>query len=275
MTLQEHTAKKPFTGIVDRRVEPLPVAVPSSSSAVSSSFSDVATDRPGVPQHAPPTEAGGEREGSCRGKKRRHVEAAGTPPTQTAEERRLRKNSLARLRALRLRTNLAHAKQQPGWSTAERERLGKLEEQRQQKNERSAERHREKKQALERILATPPSLRSDRQWQTLAVARSVKEKKNAGDRVRRERIQREKKRIRQEKGTAPPPKGRPPKHRPMSPPTVGPAPRPPPAIPPFAAPSVGPAQMPLPTIPPFEPIFHTSGGGGQDTSTNNTTTPPP
>jgi len=275
MTLQEHTAKKPFTGIVHRRVEPLPVAVPSSSSAALSSFSDVATDRPGVPQRAPPTEAGGEREGSCRGTTRRHVEEAGTPPTPTAQERRLRKNSLARVRALRLRTNLAHFKRQPGFSTAERELLGKLEEQRQQKNERSKQRHDEKKRALERILATPPSLRSDRQRQILAVARSVKEKKNAGDKVRRERIQREKERLRQEKGEAPPQKGRPPKHRPLSPPTVGPAPRPPPTIPPFVAPSVGPAQMPLPTIPPFDPIFHTSGGGGQDTSTNNTTTQPP
>jgi len=277
MTLQEHTSKKDgpnsvqCTGTIHRSVEPLPVAAQSSSSTALSILRDVATDRSDVPQRAPLQESGGEGDpaGSFRGQKR----------GMTSEERRLRKNALARARALRLRNNLEAIKQKPVVSTEERERLGRLEEQRQKKNARSKMHMRERKREIERILATPESLRSDRQRQTLVDELRAKQKKNNGDRLRRERIRRERGQV--------PREDRPPAPRPMPRPTVGPAPRPPPTIPPFVPPPatpVGPAQMLLPTIPPFGTILldtrrpqSPSDVGAKstlsntDTSTNKTT----
>mmetsp|Transcript_2016 Transcript_2016/g.4395 ORF Transcript_2016/g.4395 Transcript_2016/m.4395 type:complete len:375 (+) Transcript_2016:170-1294(+) len=271
MTLQEHTSKKDgqnsvqLTGTVKRSVEPLPVAVQFSFSAASSTLRDVATDSPGVPKLAPPKESGGERdpEGRFLGKKRSTVVPI------PSEERRIRKNLLGRARALRMRNNLEKIQQKPVVCTEEKERLGKLEEQRQKNNSRSTQRLIERKKEIERILATPKAMRSECQRKTLVIELRAEEKKNGGDRLRRERR-------REEKGKVPP-TGRLPTHRPKRGP-VAPETRQPASpidvggsgLPVRAAPSstlrihqsgapsaapVGQTQMPFPRIPPVGPTM--------------------
>lgn len=109
---------------------------------------------------------------------------------QKGLNRRLRKNAQSRLRAAKLRQKIHEVKIKPEETKSEEEIhvLQKFEARRRRKNERSRERTIEKKNEIERILVLPEEIRTEKERETLMKAIRVKEKKNRGDRLRRERL---------------------------------------------------------------------------------------
>jgi len=71
--------------------------------------------------------------------------------------------------------------------------LKKVEEQRQRRNAQARQRAINKKKDIERILATPQSMRTNKDREILQAARTAKQKKNEADRQLRRRIKEEKK----------------------------------------------------------------------------------
>mmetsp|Transcript_5556 Transcript_5556/g.11677 ORF Transcript_5556/g.11677 Transcript_5556/m.11677 type:complete len:533 (-) Transcript_5556:593-2191(-) len=113
----------------------------------------------------------------------------------TQEERRTRKNAQSRARAARMRVKIQKVKEAIVVIPVPEDDvqlLSTFEERRQRKNERSRERAIEKKMEIERILAKPEKKRTKQDKETLEIAMKAKQRKNEGDRQRRERIKIEK-----------------------------------------------------------------------------------
>mmetsp|Transcript_35200 Transcript_35200/g.69376 ORF Transcript_35200/g.69376 Transcript_35200/m.69376 type:complete len:352 (-) Transcript_35200:404-1459(-) len=113
------------------------------------------------------------------------------PGRMTPEERRARSNAQSRLRAIEKRTRIQALRQKTVHSTEEKNLLETFEKQRNRKNARSRQRAVEKKAELERILSTPLSKRTDRDFQISKMTLEARRKKNEGEMERREKIKQE------------------------------------------------------------------------------------
>jgi len=113
------------------------------------------------------------------------------PGQMTPEERRARRNAQSRLRAIEKRTRIQAVRQKTVHSTEEKNLLDTFEKQRKRKNARSRQRAIEKKAELERILATPLSKRTNRDFKISNMTLEARRKKAEGEQQRRERIKQE------------------------------------------------------------------------------------
>jgi len=110
------------------------------------------------------------------------------PGSMTPKERRARSNAQSRLRAIEKRTRIQTLRQKPVLSTEEKNLLDTFQKQRNRKNARSRQRAIEKKAEILRILATPLSMRTDRDLKISNTTLMTKRKKAEGGKQRREKI---------------------------------------------------------------------------------------
>jgi len=128
----------------------------------------------------------------------------------TPEEKRNRSGAVRKARAFKKRMCIEAIKQKTNITSHEKIILKNVEEQRQRRNAQSRQRAIKKKKDIERILATPHSMRTNNDRKILQAVRTAKQKKNEADRQLRHKIKEEKKK----KNLPAPRLGRPPKYHP-------------------------------------------------------------
>ena len=128
----------------------------------------------------------------------------------TPEEKRNQPGDVRKARAFKKRMFIKAIKQKINVTFHEKMVLKNVEEQRQRRNAQSRQRAIKKKMDIERILATPTSMRTNNDKEILQATRTAKQKKNEADRQLRHRIKEEKKK----KNLPAPRLGRPPKYHP-------------------------------------------------------------
>jgi len=126
----------------------------------------------------------------------------------TPEEKRNRAGAIRKARCIKKRMFIKAIKQKTNLAFHEKMILKIVEEQRQRRNAKSRQRAIKKKEDIERILATPKSMRTNNDREILQAVLTAKQKKNEADRQLRHRIKEEKKK----KNYPAPRLGRPPKY---------------------------------------------------------------
>jgi len=111
----------------------------------------------------------------------------------TPEEKRNRPGDVRKARAFKKRMFIKAIKQKINVTFHEKMVLKNVEEQRQRRNAQSRQRAIKKKMDIERILATPTSMRTNNDKEILQAVRTAKQKKNEADRQLRRRLKEEKK----------------------------------------------------------------------------------